>query len=440
MMPARLALSEAGHVSASASLGSETTESSGRSSRSGSLGSGGRSDHGGRGSHDKHRKRSGSSKRSSVVSFRKRVMPWSAAGDDDARFNRIAGRVLISMALLFLVMPWLPVKQPDHSQPVQLDAPMAKLLLDQDKPPLPPPPVKMKPEPVQKQIERELASNRPELPKAAARKPAAPAKVALNKEAPVPEARVPIPNKPPGEIEAARRKAAGVGLLAMANDIQELHGAPLAVQLAPVKQGPGVGTTTGVGVGAGNEAGIPTRALITSNATNGSGGINTAAYSRNTGGGGLAGQSTTLVEGVIGGGGGGGPGGGGARGRGDGTGSGIGGAGGLGGNGAGGTVSKGGGKASRAIEDVRLVFERNKGAIYAIYNRALRDEPGLQGKVVLKLTIAPSGGVTEARIESSELHTPDVESKLLSRIRQFDFGAKDVNVMVVSYPLDFLPS
>jgi TonB family protein len=89
---------------------------------------------------------------------------------------------------------------------------------------------------------------------------------------------------------------------------------------------------------------------------------------------------------------------------------------------------------------VRLVFERNKGSIYAIYNRALRDEPGLQGKVVLKLTIAPSGAVTDLRIVSSELHQAEVETKLLARIRTFDFGAKDVNEMVVNYPLDFLPS
>jgi hypothetical protein len=35
---------------------------------------------------------------------------------------------------------------------------------------------------------------------------------------------------------------------------------------------------------------------------------------------------------------------------------------------------------------------------------------------------------------------PDLEGKLLTRVRGFDFGAKDVNEMVVSYPLDFLPS
>jgi protein TonB len=377
----------------------------------------------------------------SKVSFRKAVLPWSVARDDDYRFKKIAQRVLVTWALLFLALPWLPVHEPDRTQPIELAAPMARLLLEDKPPPPPPVAVKLKPEPVKPQapVDRTVASNKPEPIKPPARRPEAPAKVALNKEAPVPEARVPLPNKPPGEIDAARRKAAGIGLLAMKDDLQELHGAPVAVQLAPVKQGPGVGTGVGVGVGAGNEAGVPVRALITSNATNGSGGINTAGYSKNTGGGGLAGQSTTLVEGVIGGGGGGGAGGGGARGRGDGTGSGIGGAGG-GGNGGGGSLKSGGGKASRALEDVRLVFERNKGSIYSIYNRALREDPALQGKVVLKLTIAPSGSVIDCKIVSSELKMPDVESKLLARIRTFDFGAKDVNEMVVNYPLDFLPS
>ena len=384
-----------------------------------------------------------------AVSFRTPVLPWTLAGDDEVRFRRVTGRVLLLCAVIFIAMPWLPVRKPDPAKPAELAAPMARLLIEQAAIPPPPPPPAVKATPdAAKPLEREVASKKPEPEKPASRKPSAPAKVALNKEAPVPEARVPVPDKPPGEVDAARRKVAGIGLLAMKDDVQELHGAPVAVQLrTDIKQGPGVGTSTGVGVGAGNEAGVPTRNLITSNATGGSGGINTAAYSKNTGGGGLAGRSTTMVEGAIGGGGGGGPGGGGARGRGDGTGSGLGGYGGNGtgagpgGNGAGGNVARGGGgKASRSIEDVRLVFERNKGSIYAIYNRALREEPGLQGKVVLKLTIAPEGNVVDVRIESSDLKTPELEAKLLARIRQFDFGAKDVNQMIVSYPVDFLPS
>ena len=89
---------------------------------------------------------------------------------------------------------------------------------------------------------------------------------------------------------------------------------------------------------------------------------------------------------------------------------------------------------------MRLVFERNKGAIYAIYNRALREDPTLQGKVVLKLTIAPSGEVSEVRIESSELNDAELERKLLARIRQFQFGALPVETLVATYPVDFLPS
>jgi TonB family protein len=251
----------------------------------------------------------------------------------------------------------------------------------------------------------------------------------------VPEARNPIDGRPPGEValDKARRKASGVGLLAMKNELSEMTGAPLAVQFKQdIKPGPGVGSGIGAGVGAGTETGVPVRALITSNATRGSGGINTAAYSRDTGGGGLAGRSTTLVEGVAGGGGGGGPGGGGSR-----AGGGTGGD----GTGRGGTLAKGGsGKASRSIEEIKLVFERNKGAIYALYNRALRDEPALQGKVVLELKIAPGGQVSDLRIVSSELKADELERKLLARIRQFDFGAKDVDLMVVTWPVDFLPS
>ena len=97
-------------------------------------------------------------------------------------------------------------------------------------------------------------------------------------------------------------------------------------------------------------------------------------------------------------------------------------------------------QASRAIEDVRLVFDRNKGSIFSIYNRALREEPALQGKVVFKLTIAPSGGVEDCHIVSSELKAPELEAKLLARVRLLDFGAKDVNSLTLNYPVDFLPS
>ena len=357
---------------------------------------------------------------SPTVSFRVPVLPWSPAADDERRFKRILRRILTVVLLLGLVMPFVPLRKVDRLEAQQLPPPIARLLLERPVTPPPKPP--------------EAPADNAAKPDAAPDKPLSVAPPKL-KQPPVPEARRPVEGKPPGEValDNARKKASGVGLLAMKNELAEMTGAPTAVQLKQdIKPGPGVGTSTGVGVGAGTEQGLPVRSMITSNATRGSGGINTAAYSRDTGGGGLAGRSTTLVEGAAGGGGGGGPGGGGSR---------VGGGNGLGGGGAGGNVQRGAsGKATRSIEDIKLVFERNKGAIYALYNRALRDDPALQGKVVLELKIAPSGQVSDLRIVSSELKAAELEQKLLARIRQFDFGAKDVDLMVVTWPVDFLPS
>ena len=367
-----------------------------------------------------------------MASFSRPTLPWSNAADDEKRFQRIARIVMLVVLALGIVMPFLPLPKRERIEVQPLPAPMAKLLLERAATPPPPPP---KPEAADK-----ADPGKPEVakPEKAPDKPE-PIKSAKPKEVPVPEARKPIEGKPPGEvaIDNARRKASGVGLLAMKDQLSEMVAAPAAVQLKQdIKPGLGVGTGVGAGVGAGQAEGIPVRAMITSNATRGSGGINTAAYSKDTGGGGLAGRGTTLVEGSAGGGGGGGPGGGGGRaGGGSGDGSGV------GGGGKGGTLHKGGsGKGSRSIEDIKLVFERNKGAIYAIYNRALRDDPALQGKVVLELKIAPSGEVSGLRILSSELKAEELEKKLLARIRSFDFGAKDVDVMVVTWPVDFLPS
>jgi periplasmic protein TonB len=377
---------------------------------------------------------------SSPVSFRLPVLPWSQGTQDDSRFNRILWGLLLAALLLAVVLPFIPLSKITRSEAQPLPPALTKLLLDRPvTPPAPPPP------PAAKEVAKDAAKDTPTEAKPVppadkpVPKPADSAKEAPKKILPVPEARRPVEGKPPGEValDNARRKASGVGLLAMKDQLAEIAAAPAAVQLKQdIPPGPGVGTGTGVGVGAGKEDGTPARAMITGNATQGSGGINTSAYSRDTGGGGLAGRNTSLVEGSAGGGGGG-PGA--LAGRpGSPSGSGAGKA--VAGS-AGGNLAKGGsGKASRSIEEIKLVMERNKGAIYAIYNRALRDDPGLQGKVVIEMKIAPSGQLDGVRIISSELKADELEKKLLARIRSFDFGAKDVDQMVVTWPLDFLPS
>ena len=112
----------------------------------------------------------------------------------------------------------------------------------------------------------------------------------------------------------------------------------------------------------------------------------------------------------------------------------------MGASGQGATRAGGSGKASRSADEIALVFTKNKGAIDAMYARALRDNPALQGKVVLELTIAPSGDITAARIVSSDLGDKEFESKLLARIRLFKFEAKDVATLTATKPIDFFPA
>ncbi len=367
-----------------------------------------------------------------AVSFRLPTLAWNRASHDERRFQRIARRVLLAVAVPSLLLPLMPLRAPDRPGIEPLPAPMARLLLRESA--VSPqallrntPPIDATPPPRQP----ERASPPSRLPEAPPR-PAAEVGVTQ-----------PLPALPAAEAarQTARRKAASVGLLALSDELQQVSGAALAVQLRDdIRPGPGLGSSQGPGTGAGAAAGLPVRALITGQAAQGSGGVDTAAYSRHSGGGGLAGRATTLVDGAAGDGrgGAGAPGG---SGTGKGTGSGTSDSPGAQAQARGGSLHKGGsGRASRSIEDIKLVFERHKGAIYALYNRALRDAPALQGKLVLELRIAPGGQVEGLRIVSSELGADELERKLLARIRQFDFGAKDVDVMVVTWPVDFLPS
>ncbi len=95
----------------------------------------------------------------------------------------------------------------------------------------------------------------------------------------------------------------------------------------------------------------------------------------------------------------------------------------------------------RSRESIQTVFDQNKGAIYAIYNRALRSNPDLQGKVVFHLQINAQGQVTECRIVSSELKDATLTQKLIARIKLFNFGAiAGAQPWSDNFFLDFIPS
>ena len=215
---------------------------------------------------------------------------------------------------------------------------------------------------------------------------------------PKPKPKVKPKPKPKQTVEQARDKAALSGLLQFKDDLQEMRDSVDKDKLSNNQLSRASG-----------EAKKIERSIITGKTGSTSGGINTSRLSRNTGGAALSGRETTKVTGPVA-----------NLGKGDGSGT-------------------GGSSSGRSDESVRKVFDRNKGSIFSIYNRALRKDPALQGKVTIKLVIEPSGAVSSVKLVSSELNNPALESKLIARIKLVSFGAEDVSRTTVNYSFDFLP-
>jgi TonB family protein len=58
----------------------------------------------------------------------------------------------------------------------------------------------------------------------------------------------------------------------------------------------------------------------------------------------------------------------------------------------------------------------------------------------VQLTIAPTGEVTDCRVLSSELNDPELEKKLVARIKMFRFDDRDVEAITTTKPIDFFPA
>lgn len=94
---------------------------------------------------------------------------------------------------------------------------------------------------------------------------------------------------------------------------------------------------------------------------------------------------------------------------------------------------------NRSADEIRRVMDSNKGTIYSVYNRALRKNPVLEGTFGFVMTIESSGKISKVEILNSELADPNLEKRLLARIRMITFEAKSVGVTEVNYSFDFLP-
>jgi protein TonB len=305
-----------------------------------------------------------------LATFRTYQLPWEMGQSQDDRFRRLLRQAAIAAVAFCIVIPLLPVPEPDPAEIKEVPQRFARLLLEKPLPPPPPPPV------VQPKAEDKPLAQKP---------------VEQVKAEP----------KPKPEVQKKiREKAAQAGLLPFAEELASLRDNEVLDNLSADQQ-----------LGAGGEAEKVERSVIASNAGRSSGGVNTSAMSRDTGGSDLAGRGTTKIMSPV-----------------------------AGLTAEGPRIRKGGSGPSRSREEIELVFEKNKGAIFALYNRALRRDPSLQGKLVLEITIDPSGQVTACEILSSELNDQEMERKLIQRVKSFRFDAKDVSRVTTTKPIDFFPA
>jgi protein TonB len=320
-----------------------------------------------------------------VALYRIYELPWSTGFEDDAKFKKLARGSLVAALVLGLLFWVLPEPKIDLAAAEEVPKRLVRLVLEREVPPPPPPPVVREeptpePEPV---VEERVVERDPE-------------------PEPVVQPEPVVEPPPVDRTQQARDRARVAGLLPMASQLQALRN-----NVTQLDRAESVGA-------ADSNTPFAERSLVTSRVGAASGGINTAALSRNTGGSGLGGRETTVVENPV-----------------------------EGFAEAGGAAQRSGesDKASRSREEIERVFDANKGRIFTLYNRALRANPALQGKVVLRLTIAADGRVTFCEIVSSELNDPELERGLVQRVLQFQFEARDdIEPITTTKPIDFFPA
>jgi hypothetical protein len=326
------------------------------------------------------------------VAYRRMIMPWATDGESERRFRRaLFVALLLSIGFGYL-LPLVHVPVPDRSAMV-VEIPERLAMLVKKEPPKPAP----VPERPREEKKPEPDAEKPQKPEKAQERTA--------KEQPKPA---------PAEVQVARKRAENTGVLAFKNTFSDL------LEDTPV---PRLGTEARLSKDSPQAAGQARaqRSLVAMQAQGGaSGGIANAGVSRNIGSGGgsgsghggrLGGVGFARVESAVAG---------------------------LAEESR--PLSAGPGPA-RTDEEIQIVFDRYKAALYRIYNTELRKNPTLRGKILMRITIEPGGEVSACAVESTDLASAELVAQIVERVRKFNFGPKDeVPKTTILYPIDFLPA
>ena len=310
------------------------------------------------------------------IPIRASVMPWSRGGEDDRQLRKALAISLLVSLLLGLLLPMIDIPLPERWEVLEEQERLTQLIREER--PTPPPLTLPEPEVV---VPEERTPSEPTEEPQLAETAAEPAEAAPASQ---------------------KSKKPSRGILAFRDQFSNLAENSAVDRL---------GSNANLQGGDAAE-GLPERSMVTSQAAGSSGGINVSALSRDTGGTGdqIGGVAIARATSTI-----------------------------SSGGGSDRPLAGGGPGHSRTDEEIQIVFDRHKSALYRLYNRALRKNPTLKGQIVLRLTIEPDGSVSACAVKSSDMNAPELASKVVKRVETFDFGAKEhVPAITIVYPIDFL--
>jgi outer membrane biosynthesis protein TonB len=316
--------------------------------------------------------------------YRAAIMPWTRGTAEDQLFRvNVLASLFVALAVGWLISTIaLPI--PERSKLIEVPERVAKLVQKEQ---LPPP----EPEPIDIPVpDEDIPEPEPELAEE------------------IPPEETPEAVDQPLVAEAApedtKEKVKSKGILAFRDSFAARANLNTTAQL---------GSQARLSSAGEDSVGRPERMMVTTTAPGSSGGINLASISRDVGGGGqgIEGVQVSRVASSIG-----------------------------GGEGPDRPLSAGM-SAGRTDEEIQIVFDRYKAALYRLYNRELRKDPTLRGQLILRLTIEPDGTVSMCQLQSSDMDAPALAQQVVDRVSGFDFGAKDgIVAMTIIYPIDFLPA
>ncbi|MEN8184488.1 MAG: AgmX/PglI C-terminal domain-containing protein [Myxococcota bacterium] len=308
------------------------------------------------------------------------VMPWARGGEDDRRYRKSLAASLLLSLLLSLLFPLIDLPVLEREEVIEVPDRLARLIRKQR--PLPPPPVREETRPPEEPVEPELKEPEP------------------SEESPL----LAEEGTPKPAPQQAKPRAASKGILAFREKFSGLAASDPDARLGARARISSAGETA---------SGRPERSMVVTQAPGSSGGINLAALSRGVGGGGgqIEGVQVARATSSI--------------------------------AGAGGSDRplSGGPGSARTDEEIQIVFDRHKAALYRLYNRELRRDPTLKGQMVLRIRIEPDGSVSLCELRSTDMKAPQLSAQVVARVGTFDFGAKEgIPAITILYPIDFLPA